>query len=70
MWLVRGDFFTAGGGMSEEPAFDADVGSFYISRSCIANEAYQAFRPEFQPSEISPGPEDVAVGVSFRDAVA
>lgn len=70
MWLVRGDYFTAGGGLSGEPEFDADVGSFYISRSCIANEAYQAFRPEFQPASISPGPEDPAVGLSFRDAVA
>jgi len=70
MWLVRGDYFTAGGGLSGEPEFDADVGSFYISRSCIANEAYQAFRPEFQPASISPGPEDAAVGLSFRDAVA
>jgi formylglycine-generating enzyme required for sulfatase activity len=70
MWLVRGDAFTMGGGCSGEPAFEADVGSFYISRSCLSNEAFQAFRPDFVPSPASPGPEDPAVGVSFEDATA
>jgi formylglycine-generating enzyme required for sulfatase activity len=70
MWLVRGDVFTMGGGCSGQPAFEAEVGSFYISRSCLSNEAFMAFRPEFVPGPTSPGPEDPAVGVSFEDATA
>ena len=54
LWLVRGDWIDIGGGCSEQPAFKADIGSFYISRSCISNEAFQAFRPDFVPSATSP----------------
>ena len=70
MWLVRGDLFTAGGGCSDQPAFETEVGSFYISRACLSNEAFQAFRPTFEPASTSPGPQDAAVGLSFSDAVA
>jgi formylglycine-generating enzyme required for sulfatase activity len=70
MWLVRGDLVPIGGGLSGQPVYEADIGSFYISRACLSNEAYQAFRPDFQPSPSSPGPEDAAVGLSFADAVA
>ncbi len=70
MWLVRGDVFTMGGGCSDQPAFEAEAGSFYISRACLSNEAFQAFRPDFVPSPTSPGPDDPAVGGSFEDAAA
>ena len=70
MWLVRGEDFIMGGGCSEQPSFEAEVGSFYISRACLSNEAFQAFRPDYIPHPNSPGPEDPAVGVSFEDATA
>ncbi len=69
MWLVRGDEAVLGGeeGQAE---FSLELGSFYLSRGCVTNEQFEAFRPGFERHEQSSGDDHPAVGVCFRDAVA
>ncbi len=69
LWLLRGGRVTIGGaGGDTEPAFEAEVGAFYISKTPITNRQYQAFDPGHRPAATSPGPDDPAVGVGFNDA--
>ena len=69
LWLVRdGDVRIGGLGADTEPAFEASVGSFYLSKSPITNEQYAAYDPSHNADEVSPGPADAAVGISFEGA--
>jgi len=69
MWLLKGDDAHIGGeGGDTEPAHTLEVRPFYISRGPISNEQYEAYDPEHQRSESSPGDDDPVVNVSFADA--
>jgi formylglycine-generating enzyme required for sulfatase activity len=67
MWLLRGDCVVLGEG---DQSVEVTLGSFYISRGCITNEQFEAYRPEHPRHPVSSGDEDPVVGVGFRDAVA
>jgi len=65
MWLLRGDTAVLG---EQASTVELELGSFYLSRGCITNEQFEAYRPDHVRSPLSSGDEDCAVGVSFRDA--
>lgn len=66
MWLIKGDDAVLG---TADEQLSVELGSFYISRGCITNEQFEAYRPQYVRAESSPGDDDPAVNVSFRDAV-
>ena len=66
MWLIKGDDAVLG---TADEQLSVEIGSFYISRGCITNEQFEAYRPQYVRAESSPGDDDPAVNVSFRDAV-
>jgi len=69
LWLVRGGRVKIGGpGPDAAPAFRAEVRPFYIGKLPVTNLQYEAFDGDFERSPVSPGSDDPAVGVSFRDA--
>lgn len=71
LWLVRGDLAPVGETTpNAPPPFGAEVHSFYICKSPVANAHFSAFRPSFVPAETSPGPDQPAVNVTFDDALA
>jgi formylglycine-generating enzyme required for sulfatase activity len=66
MWLIRGDEFQVGEGAT---ASSVELASFYISKAVITNEELEAWQPGRRRLPSSPGDEDPAVGVSFREAL-
>jgi formylglycine-generating enzyme required for sulfatase activity len=71
LWLVPEATCSVGGeGPEALPAFDAEVGPLYVSKSAITNAQYEAFDPGHERSASSAGDDDPAVSVSFHDAVA
>jgi len=65
MWLIKGDVAELG---EADACLSVELGSYYISRGCITNEQYEAYRPDFVRDPASGGDDDPAVGVTFRDA--
>jgi len=71
LWLVREGRVTIGGpDPDSQPAFEAELGSFYISKTPITNRQFEAHRTDFVRSPSSPGDEDSATGISFLEAQA
>ena len=69
LWLLQGDFFKMGGeNPDSQPHFTAEARSFYIGKTVITNEQFEAFRPDHIRATHSPGDDDPAVGVSYEDA--
>jgi formylglycine-generating enzyme required for sulfatase activity len=70
LWLVKGDTFEMGGdGPDESPRFTVELGSFYLSKSPVTNEEYEAFAPGHERGPTAPGDRDPVVNVSFDDAL-
>jgi len=68
MWLLRGNAAELGGD-NDEPPFTVELESFYLSRGCVSNAQFEAYRPGFSRHARALNDADPAVGVSFRDAV-
>ena len=69
LWLVPGGSVAIGGSTAEaQPAFEAEVEPFYISKWPITNEQFEAFDPGYERSDVSPGDRDPAVDVDWEDA--
>jgi len=63
LWLIRGgELIVEGSAVEIEP--------FYISKSPVTNEQFEAYDPGFLRHDISPGDDDPAVGVSWHEAAA
>ncbi len=63
LWLIQGGELIRDGGVVVE------VGPFYIGKTTVTNEQYEAFAPGYQRSPLSPSNDHPAVGVSHADAV-
>jgi formylglycine-generating enzyme required for sulfatase activity len=61
LWLVRGGELRRGDSVLE-------VEPFYLSKFPVTNEQFEAYDPGFERSELSPGDDDPAVGVSWHEA--
>jgi|GEM_PF-1281545 len=66
LWLVRG-------GTRVEPGQEGDtrrvqIDSFYLSKSPVTNQQFEAFDPGYLRAATSPGDDQPAVGVSFHEA--
>jgi len=71
LWLVRGGDLQVGGAESDaQPAFEAEVGPFYISKAPLTNLQYEVFQPDHVRAEHGPGDDEPAVGVTFHEAQA
>ena len=69
LWLLEGDEFVMGGtALDAQPTFTAQVDSFYIGKTAITNEQFEAFNPDFSRGAYSRGDDDPAVGISLLDA--
>lgn len=69
LWLVRGGTGPIGGiGGDTDPAFAAEVGSFYLSKEPITNRQFEAFDPGHRREVTSSGDDDPVVRVSYDDA--
>jgi formylglycine-generating enzyme required for sulfatase activity len=69
LWLLRGDIFRMGG-LGAEPRFEAEVAPFYISKSPITNQQYEAFAPTHGRGPTSQADDDPVVNVSWNEAAA
>jgi formylglycine-generating enzyme required for sulfatase activity len=71
LWLIREGRVTIGGpDPDSQPAFEARLGSFYMSKAPITNRQFEAFDANFDRSRICSGDDDSATGISFRQARA
>ncbi len=72
LWLIRGGEVCLGNPELEDasPTFTATVKPFYIAKSPLTNEQYEAFDPSFERSRQSPGDRDLATGISWQQAAA
>lgn len=71
LWLVPGgDLLVGGDEPDAQPAFEADVGPFYISKAPLTNGQYEVFCADHSRAQHSCGDDDPAVGVTFREAQA
>ena len=71
LWLVRGGTVTVGGAEeTSQPAFSVDLEPFYISKSPITNQQYEAFDPKHNRAPSSPGDRDPVVNIGYDDAEA
>ena len=52
------------------PTFNATVQPFYIAKSPLTNEQYEAFDQSFERSPESSGDRDLAIGISWEQAAA
>ncbi|MDH3285854.1 MAG: formylglycine-generating enzyme family protein [Acidobacteriota bacterium] len=69
LWLLRGGTFTMGGPEPDaSPPFEIELPPYYIGTTVITNRQYEAFAPNHRRGPDSPGDDDPATGVSFRDA--
>lgn len=70
LWLVRGGtLHDAADGVVAGVSAGADVAPFYMGKTPITNCQYEAFKPEYQRSPLSPGDNDSAVQISYEQAV-
>ena len=71
LWLLRDGEVHMGADTADTlPRFCAEVEPFYISKTPITNEMYEAFSGSYLRNEVSTGDDDPAVGISFMDALA
>ncbi len=60
-----------GGNESDnQPRFEIEIPSLYISKSPLTNEEYEAFDPEHARGETSSGDDSPVVNISWENAVA
>lgn len=71
LWLVPGGEVAVGGDEGDAaPRFTAVVAPFYLAKTPVENEQYEAFDPGYERSPLSPDDRDPALGVSWDDAAA
>jgi formylglycine-generating enzyme required for sulfatase activity len=71
LWLLpAGDVPVGGEADDAQPAFEAEVSAFYISKVPITNEEYEVFRPDHGRAPEGAPDDAPAVQVTWEDAAA
>jgi len=69
LWLVEGGTYTFQQ-KPTTPVQEITIASFYMGKTPITNEQYEAYDSHYQRSSYSPGNDDPAIHISLADARA